>query len=320
MRLGASIFLTLPLLAATATAAIPPQAESFDAFYNLDYDKAVALFEKAAQANPNSPDVWNHLAQGILYRRFFLAGALQSELLGKSNSFLRRPNVYMPPDEERRFLDANNRAMQISTERLAKNANDREALYALGIAHAHRGSFKFLCEKSYFAALRDATRSRNLHSRLLHVQPDHPDAILIPAMHDYISGSLPAMVRIFASMAGFSGNRQRGIATMERAVKVAQRTAVESRVLLSVIYNREETPQKAIPLMTELSAAFPRNYLYRSESILLLARAHRKQDALNAMAALEAMKQSNAPELALMDAQKVKRLRELVEKHLSDVQ
>lgn len=315
-RFVALLLVSAGLCVPSLRAAVPPQSEAFQAFYNLDYDKAISLFDKAATERPDSPDAWNQLSQGVFYRRLYLEGALQSELVGKSNSFLRRPRVAMPPDEERRFLDANARAMRLALDRLAKDPNDAGALYALGVAHAHRGNFRFLCQKAYIDALRDATRSRNLHNRLQHVQPGYPDAILIPAMHDYISGSLPVMVRIFASMAGFSGNRGRGVAALKRAVLEGQKTGVEARVLLSIIYNREGKPALAVPLMAELVDAFPRNYLYRSESALLLARAGRKTEALRALEGIERMKRDNAPELASMDLQKVKRLRELVEKHL----
>lgn len=318
MRSAVRALIAVLLLTPLLPAAVPPQSDAFNAFYNLDYDKALSLFAQATKDDPSSPDAWNQLAQGILYRRLYLAGSLQSELVGKSNSFLRRPKVEMPPEEERRFLEANERAIRICLDRLGENPNDAGALYALGVAHAHRGNFRFLCQKAYIDALRDATRSRNMHSRLQKVHGGNPDAMLIPAMHDYISGSLPLMVRIFASMAGFRGDRERGIVNVERAVRAGKRTGVEARVLLSIIYNREGKPEKAVPLMAELSEAFPRNYLYRSECALLLARAGRKAEALRALEEMEKMKANNAQELSLLDASRLKRLRELVEKHLRE--
>ena len=315
-RLVALLSVSAHLCVPSLRAAVPPQSEAFRAFYNLEYDRAISLFEKAVAEQPDSPDAWNHLSQAIFSRRLYLEGALQSEFVGKSNSFLRRPKVVMPLDEERRFLDANSRAMRLSLDRLAKDPNDAAALYALGIAYAHSANFRFLCQKAYIDALRDATRARNLHNRLRQVQPGYPDAILIPAMYDYIGGSLPVMVRILASMAGFSGNRSRGIAGLQRAVLEGKKTGVEARVLLCLVYNREGKPAMAVPLMAELVEAFPRNYLYRSESVLLLARAGRKAEALRAVEGIEQMKRDGAPELASMDLAKVKRLRELVEQRL----
>lgn len=310
---AARFLFLLTMLAVAAVAAVPAQTEAFRSFYNLDYDKALEMFEQEVREHSDSPDAWNHLAQGLLYRRLFLDGALQSELVGRSNSFLRRPKVVMPPEEERRFLAAIEKSIELAGKRIGKDSHDAEALYALGVAHAHRGNYRLMCRKAYLDALRDANRSRNLHNRLRLVEPGNPDSFLVPAMHDYISGNLPVLVRILAAMTGLSGDRKRGIALMERAVREGKKTGVEARVLLAVIYNREGNGERAVPIMRELSEAFPRNYLYRSEEILLQARSGRREDALSALESIEKMKSANAPELALMDAAKVKRLREAVE-------
>lgn len=318
--MAARLLLSTFLWAAAAAAAVPPQTEAFQAFYNLDYEKAIELFERETRDHPDSPDAWNHLAQGILYRRLFLEGALQSESVGRSNSFLKQPKVELPAEEESRFLAALQRSMELAGKRIAKDSRDAGALYALGVAHAHKGNYNLLCKKAYFDALREANRSRNLHNRLRLVDPGNPDAFLVPAMHDYISGSLPLMVRLLAAMTGLSGDKKRGIALMERASREGRRTGVEARVLLAVIYNREGRSIEAVPVMRELSAAFPRNFLYRSEAVLLLARAGKREEALAALAELEKLKAANAPELALMDATKVKRLRETVERLLEKAQ
>src|ERR1700723_932432 len=62
---------------------------SFDHFYNLEYDQALAGFLARAAKAPASADVENHIAQTILFREMFRAGMLQSQMLTTSNSFLR---------------------------------------------------------------------------------------------------------------------------------------------------------------------------------------------------------------------------------------
>ena len=61
--------------------------EGFNHFYNLDYDQAIAAFERAIAHNPASPDLHNHLAQTLIFREMFRNGALESELVSGSNSF-----------------------------------------------------------------------------------------------------------------------------------------------------------------------------------------------------------------------------------------
>ena len=43
-------------------------AQGFDHFYNLEYEQAIADFEKALEQSPDSPDLHNHLAESIVFR------------------------------------------------------------------------------------------------------------------------------------------------------------------------------------------------------------------------------------------------------------
>lgn len=300
-------------LAAIALRAEPPtQSEGYTAFYNLEFDRAIALFEREIEVNPANPEAWNHLAHALLHRRLYLAGAMASDLAGSSNAFLRRPRLEMPPEEEKRFLQAVHRSIELATRRLEACKTDPAALYALGVAHAHRGKYHLLVRKAWFDALRDANRSRSFHNRLRQVDPDNPDALLIPGMHEYIAGNLTPLVRLMAAMTGFTGNRERGIAMMEEASRRGRKTGVEARLLLALIYNREKQPQRGLPLMQELSAAFPRNYLYRSEVLLLYARAGKREEALAGLARLESGQPGLAPEAHL------RQLRQAIERLLED--
>src|SRR3954454_8218297 len=115
--------------------------QGFDHFYNLEYDEAVALFEKAIAQNPTSPDVHNHLAQTLVFREMYRNGALESELVSGNNSFLRRPKLNPTPETERRFLEEVVKAIELSDALLKKNPNDTAALYAQGIAYGLRSNY-----------------------------------------------------------------------------------------------------------------------------------------------------------------------------------
>src|SRR3954451_20590103 len=91
---------------ATATLAGQPSLidQGFNHFYNLEYDEAIATFEKAIAQNPSNPDVHNHLAQTVIFREMFRDGALESELVSGNNSFLRRAKLNPSPETEQRIL------------------------------------------------------------------------------------------------------------------------------------------------------------------------------------------------------------------------
>lgn len=297
------------LWCAGAFAAIPPQTEGFKAFYNLDYDRAISIFGQTAEREPRNPEAWNHLAQAILYRAFYRSGSLESDLVGKSNAFLSRPRAQMGAEDEKRFLEAIGRSLSLCEGLLKEDGADKQALYTSGVAYAHRAQFNFLVRKAWFDALRDGTRSRKQHARLRQLDPGNPDALLITGMHEYVTGSLPGWVKAFAFLAGFRGDRETGIRMLEQAARQGVKTAVEARVLLAVVYARESAPAKAVPLLAELVEAFPRNYLYRSEHLLLLASSKSREEALKGLREMEESHRRGGEETRLMPAEKLAALR-----------
>lgn len=301
------------LVVIQASASVPAQSEAFRALYNLDYDRAVALFEAHAKKAPNDPEGLNHLAQALLYRALYKGDALNSDTFSMGNAFLRRPEVTMPAADEKRFIEVLNLSMRLTEARLHQDKHDRGALYARGVAYAHRAQFFLLVKKANLDALRDGTRSRRAHNELLDLESTQVDAKLIPGMHEYVVGNLPGWVKAFIFLAGFAGDKWKGIGYLEDAARYGQKTGVEARVLLSLIYSREKQPARGIPLVRELVEAFPRNYLYRSEIALLLASAGRRTEALAAVAEIERLKRENNPNLSLMPKEKIVRLRRSVE-------
>ena len=65
----------------------------------------------------------------------FRNGALESELVSGSNSFLRRPRLNPAPSTEKRFLDELAQATALAGAKLKSNPDDTGSLYAMGIAY-----------------------------------------------------------------------------------------------------------------------------------------------------------------------------------------
>lgn len=269
-------------------AAVPPVPEGFQALYSLDYARALQIFEREAEQRPDDPEAWNHLAQTLLQRALFAANALDSSAFEAGSPFLKRPRVPISEPDLARFNEAIRRSLALCDVRLRQNPRDGACLYASGVAHAHQAQLALWVKKSWREALREGTRSRQAHEKLMRLEPDLADAFLIPGLHEYIAGSLPWYVKALAFLAGYHGDRRIGIQQMERAVAQGRKTAVEARVLLSVVLRREKEYARAAALMGELAAAFPANHLYRREEILLLAEAGRGEQARRRLGELQA--------------------------------
>jgi tetratricopeptide (TPR) repeat protein len=270
-------------------------AEGFDHFYNLEYEQAIADFEKAIALNPNSADLHNHLAQTIVFREMYRNGALESELVSGTNSFLRRPKMNPAPETEKRFVDEIGKAMALSEARLAKNPNDTGALYALGISYALRSGYYWVVKKAWHDALRDATAARRLHNRVSELEPNNVDARLLQGLHDYIVGSLPWGWRMVGFLVGIHGDREKGIRTVEEVASNGKLDRVEAQIFLGALYRRENQPRQAIPLIEDLIGKFPRNFLLRLELSQMYSMAGDKTRALEAAEEVAQLKARHAP-------------------------
>ena len=141
----------MPFLAfAAALAAQDPLVDrGFDHFYNLEYEEALSDFRAAIARHPEIPDLYNHLAQTLVFREMFRDGALESELVSGDNSFLRRPKLNPSAQTEHDFLEALKKAMSLSEARLNKDPKDTGALYALGISYGLRANYYWVVKKAW---------------------------------------------------------------------------------------------------------------------------------------------------------------------------
>lgn len=264
-----------------------------DDFYNLDYDQAIAAYEKAVAGNPEDAVFHNHLAQGLLYREMYRDGALESELVGGNNSFLRRPKMEAPADIERRFFSEIDRSMQLSQARIGKNSRDTGALHALSVALALRANYGFLVRKSWRASLADANQARKYDAIVTQIDPTDYDAKLLPGGYDYIVGNLSWAMRAIGFIGGYHGDKQRGIRTLEEVAAKGKENKVDAQIVLCALYRREGQATRAIPLVSSLIQRYPRAYLLRFELAQMYASIGERRNALKTLSEIARMKQEN---------------------------
>jgi len=267
----------------------------YDHFYNLEYDQAIADFERAISLDASVPDYHNHLAQALVFQEMYRNGALESELVSGTNSFLRRPKMNPSPVFEQRFLDEVSKSMQLCDARLAKNPNDIPALYAEGIAYGLRSDYYWVVKKSWRDSLSDATAARRLHNRISLLDPTNVDARMVEGLHDYIVGSLPWHWRMFGFLVGIRGDKEKGIRTVQDVARNGKDNKLDATIFLCALYRRENRPRMAIPLIRELIQRFPRNYILRLELAEMYSMSNDKNDALAALAEVSDLKTHHAP-------------------------
>ena len=302
MRLPALVLLSL---AAASAAQDDLVVRGYRHFYNLQYDQALADFRRYVALAPSDPNAFNHVAEGVLYRDMFRAGALETELVSGNNPFLRRAKVNASPEDQREFDSSIAHAMALSQARLKANPRDTGALYALGISYGLRGNYDFLVRKAWRDALSDATAARKAHSRVTEIDPANVDARMVQGLHDYIVGSLPLQWRMLGFLIGFHGNKEEGIRAVEMVARKGTTNRLDAEFLLCAIYRREKSSGRAIPLLEDLIARFPDNYLLRMELAQMYSDIGRKTQALAALAQLRAFKKAGAPGALTQPVQKI---------------
>jgi len=292
-------------LCVRAQGAEPVLSEGFEHFYNLEYPQAIQYFRAEVARGPQTPASHNHLAQAVLYDAMFHGGALESELVSGSNPFIRRDKLATSPEAAKTFDDEIATALSLAQTRLAKNEGDYEAWYASGVSYGLRANYNFLVRKAWMDALKDASAARNAHNRAAEINPGAMDARLIQGLYDYIVGSLPWHMKMLSFLAGYHGDRESGIKTIQIVSEKGVQNKYDARVLLAAIYRRERRPMDALPLLVSVSERFPRNYLFRLEMVQMYSDAGNKKAALVVLDDVETMKKAGAPSFATLPIEKI---------------
>lgn len=281
-------------------------AKGFQHFYNLEFDQALQAFQTEAKEHPRSPDAYNHVAQTILYREMFRSGALESELVTGRNPFFRREKMNPGPADEKEFRDSIGRAMTLAQARIMTHPNDVAAHYSLGVSYGLRSNYGFLVRKAYLDSLRDASGSRSEHKRVTELDPAFVDAQLVQGVYDYLVGSLSWTWKMLGFIAGYRGDRERGIETLQMVAEKGSLNRSDAKVALCAIYRRERNPEKAIPLLKGLVQEYPRNYLFRLELVQMYGDAGDKDNGLAVIDELDRLKHAGGPGYDRLPEEKIR--------------
>jgi tetratricopeptide (TPR) repeat protein len=292
-----AICIVVFLGALAASAGVPPdplENPGFQHFYNLEYDEALAAFMGQSAQDPESPDIYNHIAQTIVFRQMLRSGVLGSDLINSANFFLSGPKLNFNAADQNQFGAAVARAVGLAEQRVKNDPKDAAALYSLGVSHAVRANYEFMVKK-WGDALADAAAARKLHMRVLDLDSKFVDARLIPGADEYVIGSLPRVWKMFTAVAGLPGDRENGIQTLKAVAQNGRYNRFDAEALLSAIYRREKRPAEAIAPLNDLIRTFPRGYLLRVELAEMYGDAGDRKKAMDAVEQLDQLRRAGAP-------------------------
>ncbi len=270
MRWAARLLLVLLLAAAGARSAGAQEAPSlehgFRLMYGLRFQAAEREFVQWERDHPQDPLGPMSLAANLLFAEFDRAGILQAQFFVNDSTFKSSQKTVPTSRALRvRFDRAVTDAETLARTRLASQPRDADALFAMAMVYGLRADFAALIDRRNMSALSYTREADAWAHRLLAIAPDCGDAYLATGISKYIVGSLYAPVRWILHIAGYAGDKRKGLDDLRVAAERGRLLGPFARILLAIAYLRDGDRPRARELLVALAREFPTNPLFERE-------------------------------------------------------
>ena len=258
----------------------PQVQEAYRCFYLLDYPAAVTRFERIRQQHPTDPYATAMLLDALVFQELYRQDLLDTTfyandgfLTGKhatDENSSKRDQIFALADETVREAD----------DRLGKNADDVNALFARGWVRSLRCAYVAMVERGFGSAFRLASKAKDDCARVLQIDPDYVDAKLVVGVYDYVVGALPLPFKFLIGFVGITGSKSKGMEMLWDDAHRGPATSVEARTVIALFLRREGKYKDAIDVVLGLKKQYPRSYLF------CLEEANLRKDAGEGMGAV----------------------------------
>ncbi|MDX6460703.1 MAG: hypothetical protein QOE55_4400 [Acidobacteriaceae bacterium] len=243
----------------------PLVRQAFERFYILDYDGALARFEKVQEKNPDNPLAVDYVLDAVIFRELYRLDLLDTTFYAHDGFLTGKHAVVAAPGVAERVNSLFTNATALSEQQLNKRPEDVDALFARGWARSLRAVYIGLMQRSFISALHVALQARGDNEKVLKLDPRYVDAKLVVGVHQYVTGSLPFGIKILAGVAGITGSKSKGIEDLRDAGAHGVISSVEARTALGLFLRREARYDEAIVVTRTLTEQYPRDFLFRLE-------------------------------------------------------
>jgi tetratricopeptide (TPR) repeat protein len=243
----------------------PLVRQAFERFYILDYDGALARFEKVQEKNPDNPLAVDYVLDAVIFRELYRLDLLDTTFYAHDGFLNGKHAVVAAPGVAERVNSLFTNATTLSEQQLDKRPEDVDALFARGWARSLRAVYIGLMQRSFISALHIALQARGDNEKVLKLDPRYIDAKLVVGVHQYVTGSLPFGIKLLAGVAGITGSKSKGIEDLRDAGAHGVISSVEARTALGLFLRREARYDEAIAVTRTLTEQYPRDFLFRLE-------------------------------------------------------
>ncbi|HEV2708643.1 MAG TPA: tetratricopeptide repeat protein [Edaphobacter sp.] len=234
-------------------------------FYNLNYDGALARFERVLKANPNNPMAVDYVLTTIIFRELYHQDLLDTTYYAHNSFLSSKRDVPVPEVTRQRIEDLTDRAIDLCDQEIKNNPNAKNAYFARGYAHGMHAAFITLVDHSYVSAAHQGLNARSDSEQALKIDPGYADAKMAIGIQQFAVASLPRLLRIMVGIAGVNGNKEKGLQMLREAAAQGVVTPVESRTALSLFLRHDARYPEALTVERGLAEQYPHDYLFRLE-------------------------------------------------------
>jgi hypothetical protein len=263
------LLLPLRLPAATPLGNTPLDAGYHD-MYNLQFLAAHLKFQQWMHDHPQDPMGPVSDAAAWLFGEFDRLHIIDVQLFADQSRFDNRQRLTPDPNVRKNFDDQTAKATTLADQALQRNPNDATALYVKTLVSGMRSDYALMIDKRDISALNYSKEASAFSKRVLVLDPTRYDAYLASGVENYMLSLKSAPIRWILGMTGAATNREEGIRLLRLTAAQGHYLAPFARMMLAVAALRDNNPNEARVILTELSREYPQNTLYAQE----LARIH----------------------------------------------
>jgi tetratricopeptide (TPR) repeat protein len=266
------------LLAGSAAAATQPAKIDTDAlnrdlqvqdgyrdFYNLDYDGSQKVFEGVLQHHPADPLAVDYVLEVVVFKELYRLDLLDTTLYAHEGFLSGKHIVVENPAIKNRVEQLTAQAVSIADQKIRANPRDVDAFYARAMARSLKATYVGLVERALVTGLHLALQARGDDEKALQIDPNYVDAEMVPAIHQFVVGTLPGPLKLMAGLFGVHGDKAKGIALLRDCARRGVVTSVESRTTLMIFLRHDGRYAEAIQVAQSLAAEFPHDFLFALE-------------------------------------------------------
>ncbi len=147
---------------------------------------------------------------------------------------------------------------------IAKEYNDRqeetpESLFYLGLSNGILGVYHAI-NRNYFSAYIHGKRGKGYLEDVIKADSTYYDAYLGLGIFHYYVDLFPGLIKFFAKILGFEGDRERGKKEIKLTVDKGEFFKLEARFIYAIArYFLEGAKSEAFPIFIQLQRAYPHN-------------------------------------------------------------